>query len=221
MKKCKLIVLILLVFIVTGCTTYRVDKLTYEKLVDAIIYDKTPKVNTALQGFKFYLPRDSKIISSSESNAVLYSGGTKYYLYIDLISYYNKTNNDYNLTLEGERIFTKKIEYQDKEGYIIITKQEKNYFLEIMHNYGKIEVITDEDNIKLALTKSLILLSSIDYNDKVIESLIGVNSLNYKEETYNLLSPNENRTDFLDYAEEYEDVDNELPDEDVIPIEDE
>ena len=90
-----------------------------------------------------------------------------------------------------------------------------------MHNYGKIEVVTDEIHIKEALAKSITLLSSIEYNDKIIESLIGTNFLNYNEETYNLLSPNNSKTDFLDYVEEeYEDVDNELPDEDyIVPVE--
>lgn len=220
MRRGKILLTIILLVLMTGCTTYHIRKLSYEQIVDAILYEKNPKTNTALQGFKFYLPRDCKIISSSGSNATFTSNRDKYYLYIDLVSYYNKKNNDYNLELEGDRIFTKKIDYQDKVGYVIITKQANKYTLEVMHNYGKIEVVTDEVRIKEALAKSITLLSSIEYNDKIIESLIGTNSLNYTEETYNLLSPNNTKTDFLDYAEEYEDVDNELPDEDfIVPVE--
>ncbi len=221
MRKKSLILIIIFIILITGCTTYHLQDMTYEKIVDAILYEKNPKTNTALQGFKFYLPRDCKITSSQDSNAIFTSNGDNYYLYIDLISYYHKKNNDYNLKLEGDRVFTKKIDYQDKVGYVIITKQEDNYFLEVMHNYGKIEVVTKENRVKEALSKSLTLLSSIEYNDKIIESLIGNNSLNYSEETYNVLSPNNSKTDFLDYVEEeYDDVDNELPDEDyIVPVE--
>lgn len=220
MKKQRLVLIIILLVLMTGCTTYRIQKMSYEKIVDAILYEKNPKTNKSLQGFKFYLPRDCKLISSSGSNATFTSNGDKYYLYIDLVSYYNKKNNDYNLELEGDRVFTKKINYQNKVGYVIITKINDNYTLEVMHNYGKIEVVTDKIHVKEALAKSITLLSSIEYNDKVIESLIGSGSLNYSEETYNLLSPNNSKTDFLDYVEEYEDVDNELPDEDfIVPVE--
>lgn len=221
MRRKWMALIIIFIILTTGCTTYHIQNMSYEKIVDAILYEKNPKTNKALQGFKFYLPRDCKIVSSEGSNATFTSNGDNYYLYIDLISYYNKKNNDYNLELKGDRIFTKKIDYQGKVGYVIITKQANNYFLEIMHNYGKIEVVTDEIHIKEALAKSITLLSSIEYNDKIIESLIGTNFLNYNEETYNLLSPNNSKTDFLDYVEEeYEDVDNELPDEDyIVPVE--
>jgi hypothetical protein len=53
-----------------------------------------------------------------------------------------------------------------------------------MYNHAKIEVISS--NLKKALVNSLIVLNSIEYNDKIIESLIGSNVLDYDEESYKL-----------------------------------
>ena len=101
----------------------------------------------------------------------------------------------------------------------MITKQDNNYFLEVMYNYSKIEVVTK--NYKEALLKSIIILNSIEYNDKIIESLIGKNTINYNEEEYNYLNPSENTSSFLEWKEmygEYKPSENELPDEDKIDI---
>lgn len=217
--KTKLGFIFLMLVLLTGCSNYRIEKLSYDKITDLILYDKSPKPNTSLKGFKFYLPRDMKIGTTTDNNAIIYSSGNKLYLYVDIVSYYNKVNNNYDLELEGDRIYTNIIEHQEKEGYIIITKQDDNYFLEVMYNYAKIETIACKDDLKAIYSKALIILSSIVYNEKVINSLIGDSSLNYNEETYNLISPNRSKSDFLDVVDEYEDVDNELPDEDVIEAE--
>lgn len=216
MKKIKLLLVVVFALLLTGCSIYQINKLTYDQVIDLTVYDKSPESNTSMQGVKFYLPRDMRIEVSGDNNAILYSDGDKYYLYIDVISYYNKATNEYDLELSGDRIYTKEIEYQEKKGYIIITEQEENYFLEIMHNYGKIELITTKDKIKVSLAKALTILSSVTYNDKVIASLIGENSLDYDEETYNLLSPDERKANVLDYAQEYVDTEDEIPDEDII-----
>jgi len=215
MKKARILIILVGLFVLAGCTSYKINDLSYEEIVDVILYEKSPKTNNALQGFKYYLPRDMKILSTVNNNEVIYSNQDKYYLYVDIVSYYNKTNNDYNLELTGNRIYTRKIDYQGKKGYVIITKQEDNCFLEVMHNYGKIELLTKEERINDALAKSITILSSIEYNDKIIDSLIGEKSLNYSEETYNL-SPSESHDNFLDYVQDYVDVDNEIPDEEII-----
>ena len=67
----------------------------------------------------------------------------------------------------------------------------------------------------------MIILNSITYNDKVIESLIGDNTLDYSEEEFVLEGPSTG-SDFLQYVEDYdnyEDTEGELPSQNKIEIE--
>ena len=48
--------------------------------------------------------------------------------------------------------------------------------------------------------------------------------LNYKEESFDIFKPKREEGNFLDYVEQfgtYQDIDNEIPDEDTIEIEEE
>ena len=85
-----------------------------------------------------------------------------------------------------------------------MTKLDDDFFVEVMYNYSKIEVITK--NYKEAIVKSLIMLRSVTFNDKVIETLIGSNILQYDEEEFDLLGPSAETVDFLKI---YDDADNE------------
>ena len=48
------------------------------------------------------------------------------------------------------------------------------------------------------------ILSSIQYNDIVIDSIVGENVLNFKEEKYEVEKPKENENTFLDYVNTYD-----------------
>ena len=66
------------------------------------------------------------------------------------------------------------------------------------------------------------ILSSIQYNRKVIETLIGENSLDYKEEKYDIFKSERENSTFVEYAEKYynyddkKDKDQDILDFDVI-----
>ena len=216
MKKC--ILILILLFLVTGC--YNINEKDLDTLADHVLSTKIKRTNTALKGYKLYLPVGMTLIGDSHNNNIISSNTDKYYLYVDLISYYNKVGNMYKINKESGAYFIKTIEYDDKIGYIIINEEDDKYFIEILYNYAKIEVRTN--NINDALTKSLIILNSIKYNDKVIESLIGTNVLSYDEEEFKLKGPETNQNAFLEYDEKYGtyvDTENELPDEDMIVVE--
>lgn len=204
MKKL-IFLLILVVILTTGCTLKNINTLTTDDLVDTVMRNKSKATNSALKGYKFYLPNGMQMIDDSNNNNVIYSNGDKYYLYVDLVSYYNKKTNEYKINTEKEAFFSKILNYNDKSGYILVTKYQNKYFVEVMYNYSKIEVITR--SYKEAITKSLIVLKSIEFNDKIIETLIGTNILEYDEEDFNLLGPSSETIDFL---QEYEDVNNEF-----------
>lgn len=219
--KNKYVVIVLVCLLLTGCNIYNINKLSHDELVEKVLSTNNIKTNIAQEGYKIYVPEGMSIIGDFKNNNTLYSNGEKYYLYVDLISYYNKIDNEYKINEEKTTIYSKVLNYNEKVGYILVTEYENKYFVEVMYNYGKIEVITN--NINDALAKSLLVLNSIEYSDKVIESLIGDNILTYDEEQFNLLGPDAKTDNFLQYEEDYgtfEDVDNELPDEDKIDIKD-
>ena len=200
-----LVGVILLLLLVCGCSN--INDLSYNDVVSYSLNSKA-KTNTALKGYKIYLPKDMSLLNDTNGNNVLYSNKDKYYLYVDLVSYYNKALNDYKINDYSETL---------NNGYILVTQYNEEYFIEVMYNYAKIEVITR--NIKSAISRSLIVLNSITYNDSVIETLLG-NSINYNEEKFELLGPSVNTDNFLEYEEEYgtyED-DGKTQDEDKIEI---
>ena len=212
MKKIFFLLILVLLFM-TGCS-YNISKIDNDKLIDMVMKEKSKSTNTALKGYKIYLPSSMTMIDDINNNNVLYSNGNKYYLYVDLISYYNKTENSYKINEDKESFYSKILDYNGKKGYILITRIEKDYFIEVMYNYSKIEVIAKD--YKSAIANSMIILKSIKFNDKVIETLIGKNVLKYDEEEFNLLGPSKETIDFL---QEYRDVDNELNNEEEKEIE--
>ena len=103
---------------------------------------------------------------------------------------------------------------------VSISKYKTRYFLEVSYNYGKIEVITS--NVKEALSKSIIILKNTEFNDVILESLIGKSSFDYNETEFNLEKPSSDNKEVLQFDENYgiyEYILNELPDEDKIKVE--
>ena len=95
------------------------------------------------------------------------------------------------------------------------------YFIEMMFHYAKVETYIEKDSLKEVLSSISTILGSIDYKDAILNTLIGENMLNYNELTFDIFKPKRTTGNFSDYIEvydKYEDVDNELPDEDSIDI---
>ncbi len=217
MKKYFLILLLVL-FCLTGCTT--INKKTPDDVV-MLSLNEVVKTNTAFKGFKLYVPTNMNVMNDKAGNVVLTTNGDKYYLYVDLISYYNKVSNDYKINEEQETFYSKILNDSEKSGYVLVTKYDSKYFVEVMYNYAKIEVITN--NYKEALSKSLIILNNLEFNDKIIDSLVGKNILEYDEEKFNLLGPSNETTNFLEWVSYDEEEENKssILDEDIIDIESE
>lgn len=214
----KYILLILPILFLTGCSN--IKNMDYNLITNQVFNEPVGKANVSLQGYKLYLPKGMSLVGDLNANNLLYSEGEKYYLYVDLISYYNKKINNYKINAENNTIYSRDLDYDKKTGYVLITKRDdNNYFLQASYNYGKIEVITRYP--KKALAKSLALLRGIQYNDKIISSLIGNDALDYNEEKFMLDNKKSNTDSFLKYEEQYgvyDDKDKELPDEDKINI---
>ena len=119
------------------------------------------------------------------------------YFYVDVISYYNKVVKKYEVNKNA--YYSKEINNDDKFGYIEINRYDNDYFLlEIMYNYAKIEVIIDEKRINEVIGNAMIILSSIKYNDEVINNLMGDNVLDYKEIDFDIFKTNKEDNNILE-----------------------
>ena len=212
----KYVILIIAIFLLTGCTN--IYDSNYDSLINETLSESNVKKNIYLKGYKFYLPEGMSLIGDYEHNNILYSGGDKYYMYVDLVSFYNKKQNKYEFDSDKYE-YLKEFNNKNKQGYVIISKSKGGKLVEVMYNYAKIEVVTN--NPKKAIASSLLVLKNIKYNYKTIDSMIGSNALVYNSEQFTLLGPAKNTDNFLTYEEEYGvyDESKQKQDEDTIDIE--
>ena len=200
MKK-KIILFLIIAFLTFGCTN--VKKMSIDSVLNEIA-NKAGKQNEFNSAFKFYLPNGMKIVKYDSYNEVLSSEKYIYYLYVDIINFYEK--NIYEYALCSECFYSKKIDYDNKNGYVNIILQKNNkYLIEIMYNYAKIEVMVDYDDINLALLNSVSILRDLEYNDMIIESLVSNKSKNFTEETYNIFKKDNKDSNYLDKVTSDED----------------
>ncbi len=222
MKK-KILILILLLVMVTGCTN--LSNKGISDLLPVVLKEKNTLANVVFEGYKYYVPRGLKLIGKEEYNATLLDDKQNtYYFYIDVVSFYN--NEPLTFTISKEAYLSQKLNYHDKVGYIEINKIGKKgyYFIEYMYNYGKVEAYVKEKDIEDAIINMSSILSSISFNRTVLETIVGSKVLNYKEQTYNVMKPKGNTVteSYLDYEEKYGTYEGYSPkdtDEDQIKIE--
>ena len=180
----KIFVLLALVFLVTGCSAN--EKQTIENVVDDVLASNQNFTNKHFSGYEYYLPRGVSLTNKLGYNSTLKYRSNKIYLYVDVISYYHKIEKDYQV--KDDIYFSKVLKNGDKKGYINVTKtsNKDEYYIDIEYNYGKIEAYSNEANLNGTIINSINVLKSIKFNDAVIDSLIGENKIEYKEEKFDL-----------------------------------
>ena len=204
MKK-KIFILLIAILTLTGCTN--LTNMSIDEVVDVMLENDTNLSNNVFEGYKYYIPKGLKLLEKDEYNASLKDEyNNTYYFYIDVVSYYNKEEIDYEVNKKA--YFSKELNYNKKKGYLEITKIEDTdrYFIEYMYNYGKIEAFVKENEIKSAIINMSSILKSLEFNRTVLESLIGNNVLNYKEDTYDVMKPKGStatKDTYLEYEERY------------------
>lgn len=213
MKIKKIILMLLAVMCLAGCTN--IATLTYDDIVNGLSKDSKP-ANIYRNGYQFYIPNGLSIEDAGSNYAIISGSETKYYLYIDLVSF--NVKKDLNYKKCDKCIYSEKIKYQDKVGYVEIKLWENNqYLIEIMYNYAKIEVMVNEGMINKALVNSISILNSVKYNDEVIEQLLNDDNLNYTEEIFDMFEDVKDDSDILDYIESDEtETEEEIQDTDYI-----
>ncbi len=199
----KIVLLSTILLLVTGCSIVKLSDNNIEKNIDTIMSEKSNLHNVYYDGYKYYLPKGINFVSKDDFNAVLKdSQNNKYYLYVDVIAYYNKEKISYEENYD--LYLSKKLKYNKKNGYIQIEEINSKYFIQYVYNYMKLEAYVSEEDLNSTIINLSYILKSVKYNDKVLESLVGENVLDYKEVEYNLFKNDPSKESFLDVVEREE-----------------
>lgn len=202
----KLIVLLsVILLLVTGCSITTLSNVDIGSNMKTILSEKTKFYNVYFEGYKYYVPKGLSFIDKDEYNAKFVDKyGNRYFLYVDAISYYHSIENSYEENDTSH--YSRKLDYNKKTGYIQIDKKKNNYYLiNFMFNYAKMEAYVPKDELIEVVNNMCFVLRSVDFNDKVLESLVGENVLDYQEESFNLFDTNSSDDNFLDVVTKYED----------------
>ena len=136
---------------------------------------------------------------------------------MDLLSYKNKVKEVY--TINKESFYSQEIKYKDNFGYLEINENNSKFFIEMMYNYAKIEIVTNREYLNEVIYKSIVLLSSINYNDVIIDKLMKDEILSYKEVPYNIFTPKEETNNIINIIDNYDGysiIEDDVPDYDLV-----
>lgn len=213
MKKIALLCMLLLCL--TGCSSIKEESL--EEIVHSGMNSNVSITNVYRTGYKYYLPNGMKTINSKDYNEIIYNDKYPFYLYVDVVSYFNKVIATYE---ENKSYYASMaLKQEDQFGYLQVKSLSNDkYFVEIMYNYAKIEVIVTEKDIKESVAYAMAILESVTYNDTVLGSLMGDNVLNSNELEYNIFETAKSESNYLEIVEQYDQYkdDDEVPDMDFI-----
>ena len=200
----KKIILFFLIFLFTGCSIVNINTDNYLKNINNILKRNSKYTSDNAIGYQYKLPTGVTKIESNEFNEVLMSNNEKYYLYADVVSYYYKTNEEYKV--DKKAFLSSKLENKGKFGYVEVNEDNGKYYVEMMYNYSKIESYVDKKDLKDTLNNMAYILSSIKYNDNVIENLLGDEKYNLSEnQKYNIFNVKKNNSSsFLKYERDYD-----------------
>ena len=200
----KLFTIIICVFFLAGCNATNINDLSLTEIVDSSLEKESKLYNTNNKGYRYYLPTEFEITKDDDYVQVLNSHGDTYYLNIDVVSYYYKNKITTEHKLDDYEYYT--FESKDKSGYLRITQNNEDFFVELCYNYAIIEVEVEESEIKYAVSRGITILNSVKYNDTVIEKKLNDKDIESKETAYKIPEPKEkNETkNVLEYINENE-----------------
>ena len=214
MKKKFILFSLFVCILLTGCT------MIGEKSMQELIKEGTDRsaivYNTYRKGYKYNLPRGLTVLDSTEYNEVIADDKYTYYLYVDAVSYYNKVIDKY---VETDKAHTSiQISFEDKYGYLEINEiVDDKYFIEIMYNYAKIEVIVREIDAKVVVSNALSILASIDFNNDVLKNLLDEEVSQFSEFEIDIFDTVTSAdSQYLGTVEEKEEDEEEVHDSDYI-----
>ena len=202
----KKILIFILVLFVSGCTVVRIDTSNIDTIVNVILSTDNDLYNHVGSGYKYYIPRGVSYIDTDDLNDKLYSNGSYYYLYVDVISYTNGVKFEYE---EKENVYySRKISQEDgfdASGYLEINEGDNGlYHISFLYNYARIETVVEKENLNLAVLNSAYILSTIKFNTDVIDLMLDDDYFTNKEEKYDIFESKQESTSFIPYVEDDE-----------------
>ena len=200
----RLIVLLSIILLFTaGCSIQKLDHQDIGKNIRILLSDKTKMYNVSNEGYDYYLPKGMKFVNKKESNAILKdSNNNLYYMYVDVISYYHKVENDYQVHSDSH--YSKVLNYNNKTGYIQIDEVDSKFFVQFVYHYAKLEAYVDKEDLTTVVNNMCCVLRSVKFHRSIIGSLVGENALDYQEEEYSLFKADSSKESFLDVVEREE-----------------
>ena len=200
----KKIILFLLIFLFAGCSIVNINTNNYLKNINNILKRDNKYTSENAIGYQYKLPESVTKLESNEFNEILMSNNRKYYLYADVVSYYYKIDKKYKV--DKKSFLSSELKNKDKYGYVEVNEDNGKYYVEMMYNYSKIESYIDKKDLRDTLNNMAYILSSIKYNDNVIENMLGDEKYNLStNQKYNIFSVKKNNTStFLKYESEYD-----------------
>lgn len=200
MKKLLVTLLISLCFM-SGCSILKVSDQSITDIFDTILYVDNDLSNTHMEGYSLYLPKGLKVVDKTDYNLIVKSNNNYYYVYVDTVAYFYKVENTF--VEKNNNYFSRKINNKDKIGYVDIATSGDYYYIVIMYNYTKIETIVKKEDFNNSIVDMCSILSSIKYNDQVIEGYVGNDKSTMQEERFNIFDSNIENDNFLKYENEY------------------
>ena len=191
----KKILIILLLLSLTGCSIVRIDVSSIDNTVDVILSKKNTLYNEDGQGYKYYIPNGVTHIDTNALMHTLYYNGEYLYLYVDIVSYYYK--NDINYKKSNNSYFYKKINNGKQKGYVEVTQQDNLYYVNFYYNYARIEALVTKENLNTTIMNASYILSTINYNKKLIKTMLDEEYFTNKTGKYDLYKTNEKTEKFV------------------------
>lgn len=213
MHKKLLIIMITILFVLTGCVRLT-DNLS--DTINEILKNETTSVNTVSTGYELYIPIGVTQVTDNEYNQKFKIRDRYIYLYVDTVSYYYKSELNYKKSSDYNYYYYQ-ISNNGKTGYVGINKvDDDSYFCVIVYNYSKIEFYSDLNDLPIIFANSLIIQNSIKFNDELIKLELESNITDGREIKYELDKPVDSESTFSQYLQEYvaeEGMEVELPDD--------
>ena len=194
----KIIICLISLLIFTGCTVVRIDTENIDNIIDVVLSKDNKLYNRIGKGYEYYVPRGVSYIDTVDLNDRLYSNGYYYYVYIDIISQYNRIDVKYEKNENA--YYSRVIDLNDKKGYVEINKVDDMYLIEFIYNYAKIETLVNEKDINDVILNSTYILSTIKFNNNVIKLMLNNDYFTNKEEKYDKFASKVEVTDSIGYS---------------------
>lgn len=207
----KLFLLGFVLIFLSGCTS--IENSSIGGILSDSINSRVDTTNVNRNGYRYYLPKGLFIKSSKEFNEIISDQKYLYYLYVDIVSYDSEVGFSYMVNQDA--YYSANLVNQNKNGFIEINNYENDqYLIEIMYNYAKIEVVAYVRDIKKVVAYAMSILTSITYNNSVIENYLGDDIFESSEEKYDIFEI-VGSDNYLQFTEDIEETD-EIRDPDYV-----